>query len=524
MPSSQQSTSPYIPAFAAPTPLTQYQRRLLLAAAALSSSVGLAAELLLGTLASYLVGNTALAYGVAVGGFLAAMGLGAYLSQFIAVASQRRQLLVAFVKVELAIAPLTALLPLGLFGLFVVDGSLWLGLFLVTVVLGLLSGIEVPLLTRILEQEQGVRHALAGVLALDYMGALLGSLAFPVILLPLFGLFPTAVLMAVLPALMVLALGLAFRELRRWGLWGLGLGLILLALVPLVVPISDRLEDNLYRAPVISRQQSRYQRIVLTRYGNDLRLFLDGDLQLSTLDEYRYHEALVHPALSAHPHPRRVLLLGAGDGMALREVLKWPVEQVTVMELDPAVVKLARTQPMLAAVNAHAFDDPRVQIRYGDAFVRVPQLSERFDVIIADFPDPDRVVVAKLYAKGFYQQLITRLTADGLFVTQASSPFFAPRVLDCIDQTLTAIGLSTYPYTVDVPSFGPWGFVLATADASLPTQDLALPIPTRFLNAATLANLFQLPADIQLGEAQINRLTDPIIVRYQADPRWAAYH
>ena len=344
-------------------PLTRSQRRLLLAAAALSSSVALAAELLLGTLASYLVGNTALAYGVAIGGFLAAMGLGAYLSQLIP--GQRRQLLRAFMQVELAVAPLTALLPLGLFGLFAIDGPLWLGLFLVTLVLGLLSGLEVPLLTRILEQEQGVGPALAGVLALDYMGALLGSVALPALLLPLLGLFPTAALIAALPALMVGLLGWAFRGLRGWGYVGLSLGVALGLFALVVVPVSDRLEDSLYSAPIINRVQSSYQRIVLTRYGPDLRLFLDGDLQLSTLDEYRYHEALVHPALSAHPQPRRVLLLGAGDGMALREVLKWPVAKVVVIELDPAVIQLARTHPMLAAVNGHAFEDPRVEVQTG---------------------------------------------------------------------------------------------------------------------------------------------------------------
>ncbi len=508
----------------APNPLTRYQRRLLLAAAALSSSVGLAAELLLGTLASYLVGNTALAYGIAVGGFLAAMGLGAYLSQFIAVTGRRRSLLIAFVNVELLIAPLTALLPLGLFGLFVIDGPFWLGLFLTTVILGLLSGIEVPLLTRILEQEQGVRHALAGVLALDYVGALLGALAFPVLLLPLFGLFPTAVLIAVLPALMVLLLGFNFRGLKRWGIWGLIFALSLLISMPFVVPISDRLENNLYRAPIISRHQSPYQRIVLTRYGNDLRLFLDGDLQLSSLDEYRYHEPLVHPALSIHPHPERVLLLGAGDGMALREVLKWPqVKHVSLLELDADVIKLARQHPMLANINAHAFDDPRVQVRYGDAFVLVPKLTSYFDVIIADFPDPDRVALAKLYTKGFYGQLMSRLAPEGILVTQASSPFFAPQVIDCIVQTLTELGLAIYPYTVDVPSFGPWGFVLATRNSSLDFQSLKLPVPTRFLNLGTLENLFQLPADIQFGRAKINRLTDPVIVQYQTNSRWAAY-
>lgn len=507
--------------------LNRTQRHLLLLAAAVSSSCGLAAELLLGTLASYLVGNQALAYGVAVGGFLAAMGIGSYLSQFVAVDAddrwQQRQLLLAFIKVELLMAPLTALLPLGLFALFAIDGSLWLGLFLVTVILGILAGLEVPLLTRVLELEEGVREALAGVLALDYLGALLGSLAFPVLMLPLIGLFPAAFVLGALPAFMVFAIGWQFPKFRRWGYLGLIAGILLCVSAPAAVPISDALENNLYKAPIITRIQSPYQRIVLTRQGKDVRLFLDGDLQLSTLDEYRYHEALVHPAMSASANRRRVLVLGAGDGMALREVLKWQeVERVVLIDLDPAVVKLARSHPQLVQTNANAFADPRVEVLHADAFVAAPALNETFDAIIADFPDPDREIIAKLYAKGFYQRLLPRLADTGVFVTQASSPFFAPNVLSCIAVTLADVGLSVYPYVADVPSFGPWGFVLASR-MSIEPDTLKLSVPTRFLTQPILHALFQLPGDIQLNNVNVNRLSHPAIVRYQSDPRWNAY-
>lgn len=515
--------------------LTRSQRRVLLLTAAVSSSCGLAIELLLGTLASYLVGNQALAYGIAVGGFLAAMGLGAYLSRFVAATAaapevQQKQLQVAFVQVELAMAPLSAGLPLGLFALFVVDGPLWLGLFLSTLLLGVLAGMEVPLLTRMLEQEEGVRDALAGVLALDYLGALVGSLLFPIVLLPVVGMFPAAALIGAVPAWMVFWLGRSFPKLRRWQLWGLGLGIALCLFAPLTVPLSDRLENNLYQAPVISRIQSPYQRIVLTRQGTDVRLFLDGDLQLSTLDEYRYHEALVHPAMSANGQlgqsqsgPRKVLVLGAGDGMALREVLKWQtVERVVLVDLDRAVVELAKRHPFLQQTNQRAFADRRVEVIHGDAFKLAPDLQETFDVIIADFPDPDRDSIAKLYAQGFYQRLLTRLSPAGILVTQASSPFFAPKAFACIAETLKSVGLTVYPYVVDVPSFGPWGFVLASRSNFQP-EKLTLPVATRFLTLPLLQNLFQLPGDVVLGNVEVNRLAQPVIVRYQTDQRWSLY-
>jgi spermidine synthase len=510
-----------------PIPTTKRQRQLLLISAAVSSSCGLAIELLLGTLASYLVGNQALAYGVAVGGFLAAMGIGSYVSKFIATddksVSLQQDLLSAFIKVELLIAPLIAFLPLGLFGLFVRDGNLWLGLSLATTLLGILAGLEVPLLTRILELESDLKDALAGVLALDYIGALLGSIAFPLVLLPFCGLFPTGFIIGTLQAMMVFLIGAKFPRLKYWKYLGLSVAIFLIALTPISIPFANRLENNLYQAPIIKRIQSQYQRIVLTRQGQDLRLFLDGDLQLSTIDEYRYHEALVHPAMSASKQPKKVLIMGAGDGMALREVLKWPtVEKVVLIELDPAVVQLASNYPQLIELNHNAFADPRVRVIYGDALLTVPKLSDRFDAIFADFPDPDRDIIAKLYSEGFYLRLLDRLSENGMLVTQASSPFFAPKVISCIDRTLQYVGLQTFPYVIDVPSFGSWGFVLASRHKIIP-QNLKLPIATRFLTESLLSGLFNLPGDIKLQKVAINRLSYPVIVRYQSDRKWFYY-
>ena len=474
-----------------------------------------------------MVGNQALAYGIAVGGFLAAMGLGSYLSQFIATKAEgtalQKQLLTAFVFVELAIAPLTAVLPLAIFALFIVDSAIWLELFLATILLGVLAGLEVPLLTRALESEEGVKDALAGVLALDYLGGLIGSLAFPVLLLPWLGMFPTAFVLGSFPAFMVFFICRNFGRLKRWGYIGLVLGIILLTLAPVSIPLSNKLENNLYQAPIINRTQTPYQRIVLTRKGRDVRLFLNGDLQLSTIDEYRYHEALVHPAMSATPSHQKVLVLGAGDGMAVREVLKWQdVEKVKLIELDPEVTKLAAKHPLLSKANQGALSNPKVEILNADAFLKVPKLQEKYNVIIADFPDPDQDSLAKLYSEGFYKRLTTRLADDGILVTQASSPFFAPKVISCISTTLNQVGLDTHPYTINVPSFGPWGFVLASRN-NVNSENLQLPIDTNFLTEANLHHLFDLPKDIKIQTTQVNRLSHPVIVSYQNDSRWMTY-
>ncbi len=525
--------------------LTSSQKRLLLLTAAVSSGCGLAAELLLGTLTSYLVGAQALAYGVAVGGFLAAMGLGAYLSRFVAnakalsEADQQNQLISAFFTIEIVLAPLVAFVPLGLFALFTLNGPVWIALVLGTLILGLLSGMEVPLLTRLIELDaHDLKDSLAGVLALDYVGALMGSLFFPVVLLPWVGLLPSAFIIGSLPAWMVFLLAGAFPKMKSWRYFGLSLAIALCAVTPAVLPFSSNLENKLYKAPVVWRSQSSYQRIVLTRYGQDVRLFLNGELQLSTVDEYRYHEALVHPAMFAAAQragqsvgqsasqsgfPRDILLLGAGDGMALREVLKWPsVETATLIELDPAIVELAQTQAALLEFNQSALSDARVTIQYGDAFKAIAKLETQFDVIIADFPDPDEVAIAKLYSKGFYQQLRAHLAPDGVLVTQASSPFFAPKVISCITKTVAATGLVAAPYSVNIPSFGPWGFVIAAADP-LSFSAAELPVDTQFLTPELIPTLFVMPKDTMDSAVEINQLSNPVIVPYQSNPRWSVY-
>jgi spermidine synthase len=365
--------------------------------------------------------------------------------------------------------------------------------------------------------------ALARVLALDYLGALVGALLFPLVLLPWLGLLPTAGLLALVPLASCVAIAAAFPVGRFWrGSIAVALPLIALAGWGLV-PLGDRMEDGLYEDPVVSRLQSRHQRIVLTRRRDDLRLFLDGQLQFSSLDEYRYHEALVHPAMALQGGAKRVLLLGAGDGLALREVLRWPaVQQVDVLELDPAMVKLAREQPFLRRLNGASLEDRRVRLVIGDAFERVRQLRGSYDVIIADFPDPATAPLARLYSVTFYGRLLRRLAPDGMLVTQASTPFFSPKVLASIQATLAELHLTTRPYGVDVPSFGPWGFVLAHRGPPRPGPNV-LPFQGRWIDQGQLERLFPLSRDLALpaGERVLpNRLHRPVLADYQRQGRW----
>jgi spermidine synthase len=293
----------------------------------------------------------------------------------------------------------------------------------------------------------------------------------------------------------------------------------------------------LYDDPVVHAETSSYQEIVLTtsapftgplaeRFTGppDTRLFLNGDLQFSSRDEYRYHEALVHPALAG---PRlRVLVLGGGDGLALREVLRYPdVREVVEVELDPAVVRLARTDPRLRALNQGALDDPRVRIVHADAFewLRHPeeQAAAGYDVIIVDLPDPDSTATAKLYSTEFYALARRTLAPGGRLAVQAGSPYFAPETFSCVLSTVRSAGLAAVPYHVDVPSFGDWGFVLAAVAAEPPLR-LASGQRLRFLDEAVLGAAAVFPADRRPQPTQPSTLDDPVVLQLAAR-EWRGY-
>jgi spermidine synthase len=271
-------------------------------------------------------------------------------------------------------------------------------------------------------------------------------------------------------------------------------------------------EDNIYADEIIFARDTRYQHIVLTRFKDDLRLFLNSHLQFSSRDEYRYHESLVHPGLSAIPAPRRVLVLGGGDGLALREILKYPqIESATLVDLDPEMPRLFSSNPMLTALNQRSFLSPKVHVIHADAFPWIDSDQSSFDFIVVDFPDPTNYALGKLYTTAFYRAAARHLSAQGLMVVQSTSPMFARDSYWCIDTTLRQAGLKTSPYHVYVPSFGEWGFILAShRDYSMPKS---LPPGLRFLSVATLPALFQFPPDMAPIPMPPNTLNDQVLVR-----------
>jgi spermidine synthase len=475
------------------------------------ASCGLVYELVAGTLASYLLGDSVTQFSLVIGIYLTAMGVGAFLTRFVARNVARR-----FVEAETAVALIGGLSAPALF--FAFSSPRWFSpvFFGIVLLVGILVGIEIPLLMRLLKDSVVFKDLVAQVLTFDYLGSLAASVLFPLVLVPRLGLVRTSVLFGLLNA------AVAFWSIRLFGRQ-IGPSGGLLARAGLVVVVllgafaaADHLtvlaEETQYADEVIVAKSSPYQRVVVTRNRAGFQLFLSGHLQFSSVDEYRYHEALVHPAFSVLPDAKKVLVLGGGDGLALREVLKHPsVESVTLVDLDPAVTALARTHPLFTTLNRNAFADPRVTVVNDDALVWLQKEPGLFDLVFADFPDPNSYSVGKLYTTRFYALVRRHLDPRGVLAVQSTSPLFARRSFWIVVRTVEAAGFFVRPYHMTVPSFGVWGYVLA-APRPFPVPAHVLP-GLRALSDATLPALFTFGPDIAPVETPVNRLNDQVLVR-----------
>jgi spermidine synthase len=481
----------------------------------LIAACGLVYELVAGALASYLLGDSVFQFSTIIGTYLFAMGIGSWMSRFIG-----RGLIGRFVTIELMVGLVGGFSSTILFLAFAYTSAFRLTLYGIVVMVGILVGLEIPLLMRILRDRFDFKDVVANVLTFDYLGALAASLAFPILLVPYLGLVRSALFFGIINAAIALWSTYLFadqlptrRALRVWSV------LVLAALGAGMVgarKITEFAEGSLYADDVIFARDSRYQRIVLTSWRDDLRLFLNSHLQFSSRDEYRYHEALVHPGLSALPGATRVLVLGGGDGLAVREILKHPsVEQVTLVDLDPEVTKLFTEHPRLSALNQGSLKSPKVRVINADAFVWLDQNAEIFDFAVVDFPDPSNYHVGKLYTAAFYRLLTRHISRDGSIVVQSTSPLFAPQSYWSIVETIKSANLKTYPYHVYIPSFGEWGYVLATRGEYQPPS--TLPSNLRYLTPSIVAQSFEFPRDMGPVAAKPNTLNDQVLVRYYSE-------
>ncbi|WP_205503350.1 polyamine aminopropyltransferase [Rufibacter psychrotolerans] len=485
------------------------------------ATCGLVYELVAGTLASYLLGDSVTQFSTIIGVYLFSMGIGSYLSRFF-----NRNLIGWFIQIEVLVALVGGFSSTLLFLLFDRVASFQIVLYLLVSLTGTLVGLEIPLIMRILEDRFEFKELVSKIFTFDYIGALLASVIFPLLLVPHLGLLRTSYFFGLLNAGVALWLCFYFSKEVRWMFFLRTACVVAIGALVTGFVLSDRIlaftESLSYADKIIYSVQSPYQKIVLTKNDREFRLFLNGNLQFSSADEYRYHEALVHPGLNSVPNPKKVLVLGGGDGLAVREVLRYPsVEKVVLVDLDQAVTELFKSHEVLLDLNQRALESAKVQIINTDAFQWLKNNREQFDFVVIDFPDPANYAIGKLYSNTFYKVLHQAIAPGGAAVIQATSPFVAPNSYWCVVNTLTSCGFVTMPYHAHVPSFGDWGFVLASPQKELQVNGQFM-AQLRFLDGATFEQMRTFPKDMPARETEINKLNNQALVRYFED-EWAKY-
>lgn len=495
---------------------------ILLLAVFVIATCGLIYELVAGTLASYLLGDSVTQFSTIIGAYLFSMGIGSFLSKYF-----DDPLLPWFIRIELLVGLIGGLSAPVLLTVFPFAASFRIILYAFVVVTGILVGIEIPLLMRILKDKVEFKELVSKIFTFDYIGALLASLIFPLLLVPYLGLMRTSLFFGILNIAVGCYLTIFFQHSVKNARLLRFISLLLLAFELLIFVFADRIlswsETVSYNDNIIFSKSTPYQRITLTRNKREMRLFLNGNLQFSSADEYRYHEALVHPALSSIQVPRKILVLGGGDGLAVREILKYPaVQQIVLIDLDPAMTRLFSKQEVLVRLNKGALNHPKLTIYNLDAFTWLRQNQQLFDAVIIDFPDPSNFSIGKLYSTNFYTHLKRALKPEGIAVVQSTSPFVAPRSFWCINTTLQYAGFHTIPYHNYVPSFGEWGYIMAKLSDKTP-EFQQLPGELRFVNTATIQQMLSFPDDMKTKKTiSPNKLNNQSLVHY-FEEEWGRY-
>lgn len=469
-------------------------------------------ELLLSTTASYFLGDSVKQFTLLIGIYLFSMGLGAYFSKFF-----KNQPLEFFIKIELILGFVGGVSVPLLYFLFVAVNPIAFQFycFALMFLIGLLTGLEVPLLTFASEKED-YEDNLSNVLSLDYIGGLFATLLFPFFLLPFVGLFYSSLLFGITNIMLGFWVHYHLvKKMNRTVYLGIGLLLVLITLVSFTGKILKIWEGRIYNSPILENIQSPYQKIVVTKNNDDIRLYLNRQLQFSSSDEHRYHEMLTHVPMAINPDIKNVLILGGGENLATRELLKYTsIDHIEVVDIDSTIFFLSRNNDFIKAINQDAGQSDRVTLTNMDAFAFLKNSDKKYDLIISDLPDPSNDAIARLYSKQFYILVNNNLKENGLFVSQSCDIYHSNLTFNCIKNTIGSVFKYVKPYQTYVPSFGNWGFNIAShREINLP-QHSEYPKGLKFLNDFQFKNAFTIPDDINIGETKINSLDSPVILDY----------
>jgi len=490
---------------------------LLLLSVFVVATCGLIYELIAGTLASYLLGDSVTQFSTIIGLYLFSMGIGSWLSKYF-----EKNILSWFIQIEILVGLVGGFSASILFLIFESIASFRTVLYGLVGLTGILVGLEIPLLMRILQNRFEFKDLVSKVFTFDYIGALLASLIFPLLLIPYLGLVKTAYLFGILNVSVALIVSISFSKEIKGAKYLRNSAVISILILTTGFVYADKItslsENMTYSDTIIFAKSTPYQRIVLTKKNKVLRLFLNGNLQFSSDDEYRYHEALVHPGLQSLSNIKNVLVLGGGDGLAVREILKYDsVKNITLVDLDHGMTSLFQSNEMLLKLNQKSLLSPIVKVINTDAFSWVKSQKKKFDFIVVDFPDPSNYAVGKLYTNSFYRAMKEILAPQGIMVIQSTSPYVAPKSFWTVNKTLESVDFKTIPYHNYVPSFGEWGYIMAMHPSHTYKKPLTYKSDLKFVSKESVDLMLHFPRDMAKVETEVNKLNNQILVKYFED-------
>ena len=495
---------------------------------------GIVAEYILSTLATYFLGDSVLQWTMIMSIMMFSMGLGSRISR-----SLKTNLLEKFIFIEFALSFLVCFSSLAAYTISAWSSLTGVAIYGLSILIGLMIGMEIPLVIRLNTEFQVLRVNISSVLENDYYGSLAGGIFFAFVGLPYLGLTYTPIVLGLvnfsvaLGLLIILWNKIELRIRIRIASVAAVLSVVLISAFFIAQPIIRFGEQKKYKDKVVYTEQSKYQKIVITQWKNDYWLFINGNQQLSSFDEEMYHEPLVHPALSLTKTPHNILILGGGDGCAVREILKYPnVQQITLVDLDPAMTNLGKNNEIITKINENAFNNDKVSVINTDGYNYIENTKDMFDVIIIDLPDPKTIELSRLYSYEFYSKCHKHLRKYGIIVTQAGSPYFAPKAFSCINKTIQKAGFTTIPMHNQVVTLGEWGWIFGAKNISSKNLKTELQnlefksIETKWINHEAMSLITSFGKDFfkkDSSEIEVNEIHNPVLYKYYLHGTWDVY-
>jgi len=500
---------------------------------------GIVAEYVLSTLATYFIGNSIFQWTMIVSLMLFCMGLGSRLSKGIT-----KNLIQNFLLLEVTLSVLVAFSSVLVYTLAAFSTYYEVVIYLLSMLIGLLIGLEIPLVVRINKEYDDLKTNISSILEKDYYGSLLGGVFFAFIGLPIIGLSYTPFILGLINFFVAGIVLYRFKDKltkprlnRLYYILGI-VFVVLITGISFTNPIIAWGEQTKYKDKVIYSEQTKYQNIVLTEWKDEHWLYLNGNLQFCSIDETMYHEPLVHPVMQLYSKPQNILILGGGDGCAVRELLKYPsVKTIDMVDLDGKMTDLGKDHPVLIDINNGSMSSSKLSIYNKDAYIHLEQDNSTFyDIIIIDLPDPRSVELGRLYSHEFYSLCNRKLRPNGILITQAGSPYFATKAFKCIEKTMASAKFTTIPMHNQVLSMGEWGWVIGVKNSSVSKSELKKRleslrfsnIQTKWINTEAMKLLTSFGKDSYLNKSEqesieVNKIHNPVLYQYYLKGNWDLY-